>query len=60
MSSQVVNLMKQGKLGPFELAAAADVVAADCRYNYWLTSEVKKAGLNISMASVYRVLEDAT
>jgi hypothetical protein len=52
--------MKQGKLGPFELAAAADVVAADCRYNYWLTSEVKKAGLNISMASVYRVLEDAT
>jgi hypothetical protein len=38
--------MNQGKLHLLELAAAADVVAADCRYNYWVASEVKEAGLS--------------
>jgi hypothetical protein len=46
LSAQVLSFMAQGKLGLLELAAAADVIAADCRYNYWVVSEVKQAGLS--------------
>jgi hypothetical protein len=45
LAAQVLDFMHRGKLGLLELAAAADVVAADCRYNDWVASEVKKAEL---------------
>jgi len=47
--------MNRGKLGLLELAAAADVVAADCRYNYWVASEVKK--MDLSEEQWIRLLE---
>jgi hypothetical protein len=46
LSAQVLSFMNQRKLHLLELAAAADVIAADCRYNYWMASEVKEAGLS--------------
>ena len=45
LATQVLTFMNRGKLGLLELAAAADVVAADCRYNYSMMWEAKKAGL---------------
>jgi len=45
VATQVLNFMNRGKLGLLELAAAADVVAADSRYNYWIMWEAEKAGL---------------
>jgi|SRR5262245_38202862 len=45
LATQVLGFMKRGNLGLLELAAAADVVAADCRYNHWIMWEAKKAGL---------------
>src|SRR5262245_17129565 len=45
LASQVLNFMNRDKLGLLELAAAADVVAADCRYNHWTMWEAKQAGL---------------
>jgi hypothetical protein len=45
LATQVLSFMNRGKLGLLDLAAAADVVAADCRYNHWVMWEAKKAGL---------------
>jgi hypothetical protein len=45
LATQILNFMNRSNLGLLELAAAADVVAADCRYNYWIMWEAKKAGL---------------
>src|SRR5262245_7539251 len=45
LASQVLSFMNRGKLGLLELAAAADVVAADCRYHHWTMWEAKKARL---------------
>jgi hypothetical protein len=45
VTTQVLNFMNRGKLGLLDLAAAADVVAADCRYNHRVMWEAKKAGL---------------
>jgi hypothetical protein len=44
LAAQVLDFMAEQRLGLRGLAAAADVVAADCRYNYWCGSEVKKSG----------------
>jgi hypothetical protein len=45
LATQVLSFMNRAKLGLLDLAAAADVVAADCRYNHWTIWEAKKAGL---------------
>jgi hypothetical protein len=45
LSAQVLDFMHRSRLGLLGLAAAADVVAAECRFNYWAATEVKKAGL---------------
>jgi hypothetical protein len=45
LATQVLSFMNRAKLGLLDLAAAADVVAADCRYNHWTMWEAKKAGL---------------
>jgi len=45
LATQVLAFMSRGNLGLLELAAAADVVAADCRYHHWTMWEAKKAGL---------------
>ena len=46
LAAQVLDFMNQGGLGLLALAAAADVVAADCRHNAWVTDSVKNAGLS--------------
>src|SRR5262249_49131872 len=42
LAAEVLDFMMEGKLGLAGLAAAADVVAADCRYNY--RSAIRKYG----------------
>jgi hypothetical protein len=47
LAAQVLDFMSQTRLGLPGLAAAADVVAADCRFNCWtVTVAKKKAGLS--------------
>jgi hypothetical protein len=46
LAAQVLDFMHQSRLGLLGLAAAADVVAADCRYHHWTLTEVKKANLS--------------
>ena len=46
LSAQVLDFMHRGNLGLPALAAAADVVAADCRYNMWFANDVKGARLS--------------
>ena len=62
LSAQVLSFMNQGKLGLLELAEAADVIAADCRYHYWVASEVKEAGLSeeqwLCLLDAYEVVHD--
>ena len=45
LATQVLSFMNRAKLGLLDLAAAADVVAADCRYHHWTMWEARKAGL---------------
>lgn len=42
LAAQVLDFMNEGMLGLRELAAAADVVAAECRYNYWVATVLKE------------------
>jgi hypothetical protein len=62
LSAQVLNFMNQGKLGLLELAAAADVVAAECRHNYWVLNEVKKTGVSeeqfMRLLNAFEVVHD--
>jgi hypothetical protein len=62
LSAQVLSFMNQDKLRLLELAAAADVIAADCRYNYWVASEVKEADLSeerwLCLLDSYEVVHD--
>jgi hypothetical protein len=46
LAALVLDFMSQHRLGLRGLAAAADVVAADCRFNYWVAMDVKKSGLS--------------
>src|SRR3546814_6627816 len=46
LAAQVLDFMTEQRLGLRGLAAAADVVAADCRRNYWVASEVKRSDLS--------------
>ena len=45
LAARVLDFMTEQRLGLPALAAAADVVAADCRFNFWVGSEVKNSGL---------------
>jgi hypothetical protein len=42
LSAQLLDFMCQKRLGLQELAAAADVIAAECRFDYWAL-RMKKA-----------------
>jgi hypothetical protein len=46
LSAQVLNFMNEGTLGLLGLAAAADVVAAGCRRNYWVATALKEVHLS--------------
>lgn len=46
LSAHVLDFIGEQKLGLQELAAASDVLGADCRFNWWVGGEVKQAGLN--------------
>jgi hypothetical protein len=46
LAAKALDFINQGGLGLPALAAAADVVAADCRHNAWVATEVKRAGLS--------------
>jgi hypothetical protein len=55
LAAQVLDFMYRGNLGLPALAAAADVVAAECRNNMWFANDVK--GARISDEQVIRLLE---
>ena len=40
-SAQVLDFIAEGELGLLGLAAAADVVSADCRLNHWIATYLK-------------------
>jgi hypothetical protein len=46
LPAQVLDFMNQHHLGLRGLAAAADVVAADCRFNDWVLTDVKTRKLS--------------
>jgi hypothetical protein len=46
LAAQVLDFIAQRRLGLLGLAAAADVVSAECRFNYWVVTHVKKAALS--------------
>lgn len=46
LSALILDFMASSRLGLLELAAAADVIAADCRRNEWVLTQVKPAGLS--------------
>jgi hypothetical protein len=46
LAAQVLDFIAQERLGLLGLAAAADVVSANCRFNYWVATHLKKAGLS--------------
>ena len=56
LSAQVLDFIVQGRLGLLGLAAAAEVVSAECRFNYWVATYLKKAGL--SEEQWMRLLDD--
>jgi hypothetical protein len=41
LAAEVLDFMCQKRLGLLGLAACSDVVAAECRFNYWIATEVK-------------------
>ena len=41
LSAQVLDFIAEGGLGLLGLAAAADVVSADCRLNHWIATYLK-------------------
>jgi hypothetical protein len=46
LAAQVLDFIAQGRLGLLGLAAAAGVVSAECRFNHWVATHLKKAALN--------------
>ena len=56
LAAQVLDFMYRGTLGLPALAAAADVVAAECRYNMWFLNDVKGAA-QISEDQAIRLLD---
>lgn len=46
LAAQVLDFIGEQKLSLLGLAAASDVIAADCRFNWWVGVEVKRVGLN--------------
>jgi hypothetical protein len=46
LAAQVLDFIAQGRLGLLGLAAAADVVSAECRFNHWVATHLKKAALS--------------
>ncbi len=46
LAAEILNFMNHTRLRLLGLAAAADVVAADCRHNHWVLIELKQAGLS--------------
>jgi hypothetical protein len=46
LAAQILDFMAQGRLGLLGLAATADVVSAECRFNYWVVTHVKKAAVS--------------
>lgn len=45
LAALVLDFMWEQKLGLRGLAAAADLVAAECRFNVWILNEVKGSAL---------------
>ncbi len=45
LTARVIDFAMMGGLGLRGMASAADVIAAECRFNFWFASEVKKMGL---------------
>jgi hypothetical protein len=45
LSALVLDFMVSNRLGLLGLAAAADVIAADCRRNEWVLTQVKRTDL---------------
>jgi hypothetical protein len=43
LAARMIDFMETNRLGLPALAAAADVVAAECRHNVWVLDEVKEA-----------------
>jgi hypothetical protein len=46
LAAQVLAFMESGKLELPALAAAAEVVAAHCRYNIWISDEIMPSDLD--------------
>jgi hypothetical protein len=46
LAAQVLDFIAQGRLGLLGLAAAAEVVSAECRFNHWVATHLKKAALS--------------
>ena len=46
LSAQVLDFIAEGGLGLLGLAAAADVVSADCRLNHWVATYLKGTDLS--------------
>jgi hypothetical protein len=63
LSALVLDFMTSNRLSLLGLAAAADVVAADCRHNEWVLTHVKPASLNDAQWAAFleetQVTEDA-
>jgi hypothetical protein len=61
-SAQLLDFMNEGTLGLLGLAAAADVVAAECRYNHWVATVLKEADLGeeqwLRLLDALEVVED--
>jgi hypothetical protein len=45
LAGRVLDFMNQNRLGLLGLAAAADVMAAECRFNHWILTGVKRQNL---------------
>jgi hypothetical protein len=46
LAAQVLDFIAQGRLGLLGLAAAAEVVSAECRFNYWVATHLKKSAVS--------------
>lgn len=63
LAALVLDFMASNRLGLLGLAAAADVVAANCRHNEWVLTHVKPASLNeaqwVAFLEGAQAIEDA-
>ena len=60
LSALLLDFMASNHLSLLGLAAAADVVAADCRRNEWVLTHVKPASLNIAQWTAFLEETQAT